>query len=53
MKTENQVKLQLEEAYQNLNQMKCIGPGSGGWSRMKGYIDALEWILGQDSRREA
>lgn len=49
MKTENKIKLQLEEAYENFKQINKVSLGSGGWHRMKGYIDALEWVLDQDS----
>lgn len=48
MKTEKQIKTQLENAYENLEQINKISPGSGGWHRMKGYIDALEWTLEED-----
>lgn len=47
MKEEHQVKLRLKVKYNDLNQMVPAQYGKWPWYMVRGYIEALEWILGE------
>jgi len=50
MKTKEEIEKQLEQAYNYLNTIDQSKSSLwGSWRRQKGYIDALEWVLDQDS----
>jgi hypothetical protein len=50
MKEEHQVKEQLADAYRELKSLAKADYGTGAWRRLRGYIDALEWVLGMDDQ---
>jgi len=45
MKEEHKVKEQISQAYCKLSKMTKADYGTGGWRRLRGYIDALEWVI--------
>ena len=46
MKEAHQIKEQIAQAYKDLESYPISQYGTGGWRRTRGYIDALEWVLG-------
>jgi hypothetical protein len=47
MKTKREVINQKDSAEKELVKIAKREPGSGAWRRQKGYVDALEWVLGE------
>ena len=45
MKEIHQVKEQLSHTYKELNRLTKADYGTGAWRRLRGYIDALEWVI--------
>ena len=49
MKTEEEIQTQLEHSLLELELIDKTAPvGDGLWRRTKGYIEALEWVLGEE-----
>jgi hypothetical protein len=53
MRTEKEIRGQMNRALQELriiekSQGRGWKLGGGAWTRMKGYADALEWVLGEE-----
>ena len=50
MKTKEEIEKQLEKAYEHLERIsQATSIGKGEWRAKKRYINALEWVLDQDS----
>ncbi len=45
MKEDHQTKQQLQESYKKLARLTISEYGSNEWSNLRGFIDALEWVL--------
>ena len=53
MRTEVEIRKQLEAAKDHLKGISKVNePGRGVWRRMKGYHDALEWVLGRAQEKK-
>lgn len=49
MKTEEEVRKQRDAAYKELERIeKEVPPGSCAWRMQKSYINALDWVLGEE-----
>jgi hypothetical protein len=49
MKTEKEIREHKDKCYKEMNRIYAETPmGSGQWRKMKRYIDALEWVLGEE-----
>jgi len=50
MRTEKEIREQMKRALQELRiiEKRQGKVGAGGWTRMKGYTDALEWVLKEE-----
>jgi hypothetical protein len=46
MRKKREIVKQKELAERELERIAKRKPGSGAWRRQKGYVDALEWVLG-------
>lgn len=50
MRKEKEIREQMNRALEELRKIeKSQGKlGAGGWTRMRGYADALEWVLKEE-----
>lgn len=45
MKEEHQIKQRLHFYYKELSNLTMAEYGSNSWSNLRGFINALEWVL--------